>query len=153
MSWEKLRMKKFTKKKEAWAFSLKNQDKLIFYNLCINTRCDLGFRSKLSTYFMNFLYLPKLYRCLKCINVSVCRAHCSKNRWPMGPKSSGVATANRKTLRWKATRWTDDLVKVAGIRWMQDARDQSMWRHLGEAFVQLWTSFGCNDDDVSEAKG
>ena len=40
------------------------------------------------------------------------------------------------------TRWTDDLVKAAGIRWMREARDRSVWRHLGEAYVQQWTSFG-----------
>ena len=59
----------------------------------------------------------------------------------------------RKVLEWRPrtgrrcvgrppTRWTDDLVKVAGIRWMRVARDRSMWRHLGEAYVQQWTSFG-----------
>ena len=59
----------------------------------------------------------------------------------------------RKVLEWRPrtgrrcvgrppTRWTDDLVKAAGIRWMRVARDRSMWRHLGEAYVQQWTSFG-----------
>jgi hypothetical protein len=29
------------------------------------------------------------------------------------------------------TRWTDDLVKVAGSRWMKAAQDRSSWRTLG----------------------
>lgn len=31
------------------------------------------------------------------------------------------------------TRWTDDLVKVAGVHWMRVAQDRSVWRTLGEA--------------------
>jgi hypothetical protein len=38
------------------------------------------------------------------------------------------------------TRWTDDLVKVAGSRWMRAAQDRSSWGTLGEAYVQQWTS-------------
>jgi hypothetical protein len=40
-------------------------------------------------------------------------------------------------------RWTDDLVKVAGSRWMRAAH---RWRTLGEAYVQQWTSLGWDDD-------
>ncbi|VVC97766.1 unnamed protein product [Leptidea sinapis] len=32
------------------------------------------------------------------------------------------------------TQWTDDLVKIAEIRWMRAAQDRSSWRSLGEAF-------------------
>ncbi|VVC86397.1 unnamed protein product, partial [Leptidea sinapis] len=39
-------------------------------------------------------------------------------------------------------RWTDDLVKIAGVGWMRAAQNQSSWRCLGEAFVQQWTSSG-----------
>ncbi|KPJ02152.1 hypothetical protein RR46_03427 [Papilio xuthus] len=31
-------------------------------------------------------------------------------------------------------RWTDDLVKVAGVSWMQVAQVRSSWRSLGEAY-------------------
>ena len=59
----------------------------------------------------------------------------------------------RKVLEWRPrigkrsvgrppTRWTDDIVKVAGNRWMQMADCRSMWRSKGEAFVQQWTSSG-----------
>lgn len=59
----------------------------------------------------------------------------------------------RKVLEWRPrtgrrnvgrppTRWTDDLVKAAGIRWMREAQNRSKWRCLGEAYVQQWTSFG-----------
>ena len=40
------------------------------------------------------------------------------------------------------SRWTDDLVKIAGHRWMSEARDRSSWRLLGEAYVQQWMSIG-----------
>jgi hypothetical protein len=33
------------------------------------------------------------------------------------------------------TKWTDDLVKVAGSHWMRAAQDQSSWRALGEAYI------------------
>lgn len=59
----------------------------------------------------------------------------------------------RKVLEWRPrtgrrsvgrppTRWTDDIVKVAGTRWMQLASCRSLWRSRGEAFVQQWTSSG-----------
>ena len=35
---------------------------------------------------------------------------------------------------------------VAGTHWMREAQNRSLWRHLGEAYVQ--TSFSCNDVDV-----
>ena len=59
----------------------------------------------------------------------------------------------RKVLEWRPrtskrsvgrppTRWTDDLMKVAGRRWMQVASNRYMWRSKGEAYVQQWTSYG-----------
>ncbi|KAG6440870.1 hypothetical protein O3G_MSEX001526 [Manduca sexta] len=59
----------------------------------------------------------------------------------------------RKVLEWRPrtgkrkvgrppTRWTDDLARVAGSRWMQAASNRSTWRSLGEAYVQQWTSCG-----------
>jgi hypothetical protein len=58
-----------------------------------------------------------------------------------------------KVLEWRprtgkrsvgrpSTRWTDDLVKGAGGRWMRATQDRSSWRTLGEAYVQQWTSLG-----------
>ena len=49
----------------------------------------------------------------------------------------------RKVLEWRPrsgkrsagrppTRWTDDLVKVAGKRWMRAAQDRPLWTSLGE---------------------
>ena len=40
------------------------------------------------------------------------------------------------------TRWTDDLVKTAGTRWMRAASIRSSWKSKGEAYVQQWTSCG-----------
>ncbi|KAL4710847.1 hypothetical protein ACJJTC_016131 [Scirpophaga incertulas] len=39
-------------------------------------------------------------------------------------------------------RWTDDLLKIAWSRWMQVAMDRSLWKSIGEAFVQQWTAIG-----------
>jgi hypothetical protein len=50
--------------------------------------------------------------------------------------------AGRRSVGRHPTRWTDDLVKVAGSRWMRAAQDRSSWRTLGEAYVQQWTSRG-----------
>ncbi|KAG7299764.1 hypothetical protein JYU34_016774 [Plutella xylostella] len=60
---------------------------------------------------------------------------------------------SRKVLEWRPrvgkrrvgrppTRWSDDLRKVAGSRWMQMAGDRLGWRSLGEAYVQQWTTEG-----------
>jgi hypothetical protein len=47
-----------------------------------------------------------------------------------------MTTAYRETVLARTpTRWTDDLVKVAGSRWMRAALDRSSWRTLGEAYV------------------
>ena len=59
----------------------------------------------------------------------------------------------RKVLEWRPrtgnrsvgrppTRWTDDLTKIAGSRWMQVASNRPIWKSLGEAYVQQWTSSG-----------
>jgi hypothetical protein len=51
----------------------------------------------------------------------------------------------RRSVGRPPTRWTDDLVKVAGNRWMRAAQDQSLWRALGLGYVQQ--SLGWNDDE------
>ena len=48
----------------------------------------------------------------------------------------------RRSVGRPPTRWTDDLVKIAGSRWMQAARDRLKWRSLGEAYIQQWMSTG-----------
>ncbi|RVE40503.1 hypothetical protein evm_014848 [Chilo suppressalis] len=48
----------------------------------------------------------------------------------------------RRSVGRPPTRWTDDLVKVAGSRWMRVAQDRSVWRSLGEAYAQQWASYG-----------
>ncbi len=50
--------------------------------------------------------------------------------------------AGRRSVGRPPTRWTDDLVKVAGRAWMRAAQDRALWKALEEAFVQQWTSFG-----------
>lgn len=36
-------------------------------------------------------------------------------------------------------RWTEDLKKVTGSRWMRSAQDRNSWLSLGETFIQHWT--------------
>ncbi|KAI8422103.1 hypothetical protein MSG28_009991 [Choristoneura fumiferana] len=50
--------------------------------------------------------------------------------------------AGRRSVGRLTTRWTDDIVRIAGNRWMQVASCRSLWRSKGEAFVQQWTSSG-----------
>ncbi|CAH2258513.1 jg12365 [Pararge aegeria aegeria] len=45
------------------------------------------------------------------------------------------------------TRWTDDIRRVAGSRWIQAAQNRGTWNSLQKTYVQLWTSIGCYDDD------
>jgi hypothetical protein len=45
--------------------------------------------------------------------------------------------------------WTDDLVKVAGVRWMRVAQDRPLCHSLGEVYVQQWTYFGRYGDTHS----
>jgi hypothetical protein len=47
----------------------------------------------------------------------------------------------RRSVGRSPTRWSDDLVKVAGSR-MRASQDRSSWRTLGEAYVLQWTSLG-----------
>ncbi|KAI8423592.1 hypothetical protein MSG28_012671 [Choristoneura fumiferana] len=47
----------------------------------------------------------------------------------------------RRAVGRLPTRWSDDLVKIAGSRWMRKAQDRSEWRALGD-YIQQWTSFG-----------
>ncbi|CAK1601531.1 unnamed protein product [Parnassius mnemosyne] len=48
----------------------------------------------------------------------------------------------KRSMGRTLTRWSDDLRKVAGRNWMRVAEDQSMWRALGEAYVQQSTAAG-----------
>ena len=63
------------------------------------------------------------------------------NRWGRKVLEWRPRTGRRSVGRPPA-RWTDDLVRVAGSRWIQMAWDRSLWRSMGEAYVQQWTSTG-----------
>lgn len=63
------------------------------------------------------------------------------NSW--GQKSFQVTTTNRKRrIGRPSTRWTDDIVRVEGNRWMQMASCCTLRRYKDEVFVQHWTSSG-----------
>jgi hypothetical protein len=68
-------------------------------------------------------------------------AHRTDARWG-GQVLEWRPRAGRRGVGRPATRWTDDLVKVAGIRWKRVAQDRSLCHSLGEAYVQQWASFG-----------
>ncbi|CAH2240676.1 jg5544 [Pararge aegeria aegeria] len=40
------------------------------------------------------------------------------------------------------TRWTDDIRRVAGSRWIQAAQNRGIWNSLQKTYVQQWTSIG-----------
>uniref|UniRef100_A0A2H1W970 SFRICE_002307 n=1 Tax=Spodoptera frugiperda TaxID=7108 RepID=A0A2H1W970_SPOFR len=52
----------------------------------------------------------------------------------------------RRSVGRPPTRWTDDIVRVAGSQWMQVAACRSTWRTKGEAFTWVdrgWLPIGC----------
>ncbi|KAG6449888.1 hypothetical protein O3G_MSEX006295 [Manduca sexta] len=60
---------------------------------------------------------------------------------------------SRRVLEWRPrlgkrsvgrppTRWSDDIRRIAGGRWMRRAEDRTAWRALREAYVQQWTAVG-----------
>lgn len=63
------------------------------------------------------------------------------NRWGKKVLEWRPRTGRRSVGR-PPTRWTDDIVAVAGSRWMEAAQDRSSWHSMGEAYVQQWTSTG-----------
>lgn len=48
-----------------------------------------------------------------------------------------MATTNRTTELRPLTRWTDDILKVVGNRWMRMAEDYSEWHSREEASFQV----------------
>ena len=61
------------------------------------------------------------------------------------------SNCGRKALEWRPcngrrsvsrppTTWIDDLVEIAGNRWLRAAQDRSLCLSLGEAYVQYRTS-------------
>ncbi|KPJ05678.1 hypothetical protein RR46_00407 [Papilio xuthus] len=53
---------------------------------------------------------------------------------------TGRRSVGRPPSVGRKARWTDDLVKVAGVRWMRAAPDLPLWQSMGEAYVQQWTN-------------
>jgi len=39
-------------------------------------------------------------------------------------------------------KWIDEIIKLAGIRWMKVAEDRTLWKNLGEAFILQWIDNG-----------
>ncbi|XP_052737833.1 putative uncharacterized transposon-derived protein F52C9.6 isoform X1 [Bicyclus anynana] len=62
-------------------------------------------------------------------------------RW--GPKVlEWRPRTSKRSVGRPPTRWTDDIKRVAGIRWMQMAQYRDVWKSLQKAYVLQWTSIG-----------
>ncbi|CAH2269528.1 jg19076 [Pararge aegeria aegeria] len=57
-------------------------------------------------------------------------AHSSENRW-MGSKVLEWQTrTGKRSVGRPPTRWTDDIKRVAGSRWIQAAQNGGVWNAL-----------------------
>jgi hypothetical protein len=63
------------------------------------------------------------------------------NRWGKRVLEWRQRLGKRSVGRSQA-RWSDDLRRTAGRRWMRVAEDRARWRDIGEAYVQQWTVVG-----------
>ncbi|CAH2235078.1 g17965 [Pararge aegeria aegeria] len=78
-------------------------------------------------------------------------------RWRSLRKLDSISTIKTswgpKVLEWQPrtgkrsvgrppTRWTDDIKRVAGSRWIQAAQNSGTWNSLQKTYVQQWTSIG-----------
>ena len=71
----------------------------------------------------------------------------SQNRWSKCVLEWRLHLGKRNVGRCGTARRGDDILKVAGIGWMQRAQDRAQWRAIGEAYVQQWTGQADDDDD------
>ncbi|CAH2234387.1 jg21191 [Pararge aegeria aegeria] len=62
------------------------------------------------------------------------KARMVDDRWTIRLTSWPGPAGHRKVGRPYA-RWSDDIAKVAGINWMQVAKDRDRWSSLEEAFT------------------
>ncbi|CAH2101778.1 unnamed protein product [Euphydryas editha] len=61
-------------------------------------------------------------------------ARLNDNRWTKMTTSWLGPSGQRKRGR-PNTRWTDDIIKIAGTHWMREAEDKEKWLSLEEAFT------------------
>ncbi|CAH2266230.1 jg17809 [Pararge aegeria aegeria] len=62
-------------------------------------------------------------------------------RW--GPKVlEWQPRTGKRSVGRPPTRWTDDIKRVAGSRWIQAAQNRGTWNSLQKTYVQQWTSIG-----------
>ncbi|CAH2230844.1 jg15292 [Pararge aegeria aegeria] len=65
----------------------------------------------------------------------------SDGRW--GPKVlEWQPRTGKRSVGRPPTRWTDDIKRVAGSRWIQAAQNRGTWNSLQKTYVQQWTSIG-----------
>ncbi|CAH2238963.1 jg19287 [Pararge aegeria aegeria] len=48
----------------------------------------------------------------------------------------------KRTVGRPPTRWTDDIKRVAGSRWIQATQNGGIWNSLQKTYVQQWMSIG-----------
>jgi len=63
------------------------------------------------------------------------------NRWSTKVTAWRPRTGKRNPGR-PSSRWSDDIIKVAGKTWIRDTQYRESWRRMGEAYVQCWTDMG-----------
>ncbi|CAH2268474.1 jg16904 [Pararge aegeria aegeria] len=51
-------------------------------------------------------------------------------------------STGKRSVGRPPTRWTDDIKRVAGSRWIQAAQNRGNWNSLQNTYVQQWTSIG-----------
>ncbi|CAH2218023.1 jg24234 [Pararge aegeria aegeria] len=62
-------------------------------------------------------------------------------RW--GPKVlEWLPRTGKRSVGRTPTRWTDDIRRVAGSRWIQAAQNRGIWNSLQKTYVQQWPPIG-----------
>lgn len=65
----------------------------------------------------------------------------SDGRWSRGVLEWRPRPGRRKVGR-QCARWTNDLIRAAGKKWMAKASDRQLWKGLEEPYTQHWVDKG-----------
>ena len=60
----------------------------------------------------------------------------SDGRWTVETTRWKGPTSGKREVGRPIKRWTDDIRKIAGKRWMKRGKDRKAWKELEEAFTQ-----------------
>ncbi|CAH2239276.1 jg21903 [Pararge aegeria aegeria] len=66
-----------------------------------------------------------------------------------GPKVlEWQSRTGRRSAGRPPTRWTDDIKRVAGSRWIQAAQNRGIWNSQQKTYVQQWTFLMSEDNPI-----